>query len=177
MKKYNTYKLLFYILLILYILFAIYLFWLAKNNKKDESQNLQSTCKNTLEKSNNIIEKFNDVSKPVDFSAFPEAKLYYTRITESVKKGPNFAGHYSLIGLGCGTDCIGLSVVNLKTGKVIAFDPVRENYHLQNLGSYLVLEPVYKGQKREYYKIVDDKLELACSEISTEDMYPQFPEQ
>ena len=172
MNKFNIYKILFYILLIPYILFAIYIFWPTKQEDKgQEPETVQNTCEKELEVSNNDVEEFNGISKPVDFSDFPEAKRYYTKITESSKEGANFTGYYSLIGLGCGTDCIGVSIVNLKTGKVIAFDPARENYHLQNNGSYFVLEPVYAGQTREYYKIVDDKLELACTEKSTKDMY------
>ncbi len=172
MKKINIYKLLFYILLIPYILFAIYIFWPTKQeDKNQEPETIQSICQKELETSNDVVEEFNDTPKPVDFSDFPEAKRYYTRITETVKEGANFAGHYTLARWGVGTDSVGLSVVNLKTGKVIAFDPVRENYHLQNMGSYFILEPVYAGQTREYYKIVDDKLELACAEQSTKDMY------
>lgn len=172
MKKINIYKLLFYILLIPYIIFAIYVFWPTKQeDKSQEPETIQSTCEKELEASSDPVEEFNGILKPVDFSDYQDAKIYYTRITESSKEGANFSGHYSLTVLGCGTDCTGVSVVNLKTGKVIAFDPVRENYHLQNVGSYFILEPVYAGQTREFYKIVDDKLELACTEIATKDMY------
>lgn len=179
MKISNIYRLLFYVLLVLYILFSIYLFWPVKNKEEgqDTIQDVKSTCQQELEANNFNIDEYNGVPKPVDFSGFPEAKTYHTRITETVKKGVNFAGYYSLIGFGVGTDNVGFAIVNLKTGKVIAYNPVSPSYHLQNYGSYFVLEPVYLGQTREYYKIVDDKLELACSEVSTADMYPQFPEQ
>ncbi len=177
MKIKNIYKLLFYILLVPYILLAIYLFWPVKNKESQIiTQEAQSTCQKELEASSDVIDEYNGVSMPVDFSDFPEAKTYYTRITETVKKGVNFAGYYSLIPFGVGTDNVGFAIVNLKTGKVIVYNPISTNYHLQNYGSYFVLLPVYTGQTREYYKIVNDKLELVCSEVSTQDMYPNLPE-
>lgn len=178
MNKFNIYKLLFYILLIPYILFAIYLFWPVKDKEEsqDTIQDIQSTCQKELEASSDIIEEYNGVPKPVDFSDFPEAMRHYTRITETAKKGVNFAGRYSLAILGCGTDCASFAVTNVETGGVIAYRPANPSYLLLNKSNYLVLEPVYKGQTRGYYKIVDDRLELVCGEISTADMYPQFPE-
>lgn len=182
MNKFNIYKLLFYILLVPCIPFAIYLFWPVKDKEESNEaiQDIQSTCQKELEASSDVVEVYNGISKPVNFSNFPESKTYYTMITKSVEDGPNFAGHFTIARWGCGTDTLAYSVVDNKTGDIIAYSNCAPNYHLINYGldsRFLVLEPVYAGQTREYYKIVDDKLELACSEISTEDMYPQFPEQ
>lgn len=136
----------------------------------------EPNCETKLSSINETSEDFEGATKQIDFSDFPEAKTYYTRITETVKKRMNFAGYYSLISFGVGTDNVGFAIVNLKTGKVIAYNPVSVNYHLQNYGSYFVLQPVNEGQTREYYKIVNDELELVCSEVSTKDMYPNPPE-
>lgn len=175
MKINNIYKLLFYILLIPYVIFAIYIFWPTKQESKNqESVTTQSACQKELEATSSDIEEYNDVPKTVDFSEFPEAKTYRTRITETVKKGANFAGHFTIARWGCGTDTLAYSVVDNKTGNIIAYSDCVPNYHLINYGldsKFLVLEPVYAGQTREYYKIVDDKLELACSEVSVTDMY------
>jgi len=172
-NKFNIYKLLFYVLLVSYILFAIYLFWPTKQEDKSQEPKIvqKSTCQKELETSSDVAQELRGIPKSVDFSDYPEAKRYYTRITETVKEGVNLAGYYTLARWGVGTDSVGFAVINLKTGKVISFDPVRESYHLQNYGSYLILEPVYAGQTREFYKIVNDKLELACTEQSTKDMY------
>jgi hypothetical protein len=35
-----------------------------------------------------------------------------------VKKGPNFAGKYTIAQWGCGTSCIGIAVINEETGTV-----------------------------------------------------------
>jgi hypothetical protein len=46
------------------------------------------------------------------------AKLFRTRIIESARHGPNFAGKYTARYWGCGTSCIVLAVVNEQTGAV-----------------------------------------------------------
>lgn len=177
MKTNNIYKLLFYILLVPYILFAVYLFWPVKDEvNQDTTQDNQSTCQKELEATSSDTDEYNGVSKPVDFSDFPDAKTYFTMITKAVEGGVNFAGRYTLAMWGCGTDCRGFSVINVETGKVIAYNPVNSQYHVQNGGNYIVLEPVTAGQTREYYKIANDKLELACSEVSSKDMYGPIEE-
>lgn len=161
-------KLVLFITLFLLVSVSISIFF----KSKPEPQIQIKSCEAKMNELNDkVLEKNDDISIPVDFTDFPEAKTYFTRITETVKEGSNFADYYSLIGFGCGTDCVGLSIVNLANGKVIAYKPTNPNYHLQNMGSYFVLEPVYAGQTREYYKIVDDKLEIACTEESIKDMY------
>jgi len=44
-----------------------------------------------------------------------------TRITEAMLQGPNFAGHYTVIKVGCGTQCTIVFVADNKTGEVYDF--------------------------------------------------------
>jgi len=39
-------------------------------------------------------------------------------LKEAVELGPNFAGHYGINYWGCGTECIQIGIVDLKTGNV-----------------------------------------------------------
>lgn len=55
---------------------------------------------------------------PVDFSHNPRAAVYRTRIRAGAESGPNFAGHFTLVGIGCGSSCLSLAVVDAKSGKV-----------------------------------------------------------
>ena len=48
----------------------------------------------------------------------PLARSYRTRLREGAKEGPNFAGHYTVVYWGCGSDCRIFAVVDAKTGKV-----------------------------------------------------------
>jgi hypothetical protein len=39
-------------------------------------------------------------------------------LREGAKQGPNFAGHYTVVMWGCGSDCMEVAVVDAKTGHV-----------------------------------------------------------
>lgn len=50
------------------------------------------------------------------------AGKYRTMIKLGAKEGPNFAGHYTIVLWGCGSDCSGVAIVDAKTGQVF-IDP------------------------------------------------------
>jgi hypothetical protein len=59
-------------------------------------------------------------NKPkVDLKSHPMAGRFRTMLRDGAAKGPNFAGHYAVVGWGCGTSCLQFAVVDLKSGKVI----------------------------------------------------------
>jgi hypothetical protein len=67
-----------------------------------------------------------------DFRKDEGARTFRTRIRNGMGEGPNFAGHYFLIEIGCGTSCrIGI-LVDANSGKRIDF-PLggEENYQLE----------------------------------------------
>ena len=45
-------------------------------------------------------------------------RLFRTQIREAARKGPNFAGHYTIAEWGCGTSCVSLAVIDAETGVV-----------------------------------------------------------
>lgn len=45
-------------------------------------------------------------------------RLFRTAIREGAAKGPNFAGHYTIVEWGCGSSCVSIVVVDAKTGKI-----------------------------------------------------------
>ncbi len=45
-------------------------------------------------------------------------RLYRTRIRDGARKGPNFAGHFTVAVWGCGTGCYQFVIVDEKTGTV-----------------------------------------------------------
>jgi hypothetical protein len=47
----------------------------------------------------------------------PKHRTYRTAIARAVRKGPNFAGHYSIAEIGCGSGCMFIVVVDAVTGK------------------------------------------------------------
>ncbi|MDL2406171.1 hypothetical protein PY650_10920 [Rhizobium calliandrae] len=46
---------------------------------------------------------------------------FRTRIRDGMRQGPNFAGHYTLIQIGCGTGCSFAIVADNKTGRPVSF--------------------------------------------------------
>jgi len=46
------------------------------------------------------------------------ARLFRTAIRTGAKEGPNFAGHYTIVRWGCGSDCRQFAIVDARTGAV-----------------------------------------------------------
>jgi hypothetical protein len=55
---------------------------------------------------------------PVDFGRHPLARRYRTVLSGGARKGPNFAGHFTVIGWGCGSSCVQFAVVDARNGTV-----------------------------------------------------------
>ena len=54
----------------------------------------------------------------VFIGADPQAKHFRIRLTEGAKHGPNFAGIYTVVEWGCGTNCQQVAVVDARTGRL-----------------------------------------------------------
>jgi hypothetical protein len=76
-----------------------------------------------------------DVKQPLKFENFPGpaagtsriasprldspyARLYRTAIRQQTAKGPNFAGHFAVVGWGCGSSCSDWAIVDTHSGRV-----------------------------------------------------------
>ena len=66
-----------------------------------------------------------------------EDREYRTRIREGAKAGPNFAGHYTVIIVGCGTECASFVIVDAASGRV--FSRAQKEY---------TCEPTFKVNSR-----------------------------
>src|SRR5437867_8720028 len=53
-----------------------------------------------------------------DLSSHPMAGRYRTVLRDAAKKGPDFAGHYTLVRIGCGTSCVMVALVDAVNGRV-----------------------------------------------------------
>jgi hypothetical protein len=49
-------------------------------------------------------------------------------LQDGVAAGPNFAGHYALVGWGCGASCNDFAIVDVRSGKVIFDRQIRDIY-------------------------------------------------
>src|SRR5687768_8755805 len=64
----------------------------------------------------------------VDLASHKDARTFRTRLREGAAKGPNFAGHLTVIQIGCGTMCQLVVLVDARNGKV--HTPLKENASL-----------------------------------------------
>jgi hypothetical protein len=53
--------------------------------------------------------------------ATPHERRLRTDIREQARKGPNFAGHFTVAQWGCGSPCIGFVIIDARSGAI--FDP------------------------------------------------------
>lgn len=58
---------------------------------------------------------------------------FRTRIANEMSTGPNFAGHYALVEMGCGTGCRFVVIGDVATGRVGRFPYGGEEYNMLDL--------------------------------------------
>src|SRR5436190_805590 len=56
--------------------------------------------------------------KAIDFKKNPDARTYKTRLIHGLEGGVNFAGHYIIVGWGCGTGCTNAAVIDTFNGNI-----------------------------------------------------------
>ncbi len=160
----------------------------------------ESTCQAVVgkwEKDNPEIaaakEVYTGEAAEVDFddARFPRAREQRTAITNAVKDGADFAGHYAVAQWGCGTQCQEQAVIDMKTGKIIAFGlPSEAGVGTHEQYSVLVTNPAQNMPKpedlkratfdtltmlmnipREYYVLANNGDQLYLKKLCTENPY------
>lgn len=76
-----------------------------------------------------------------DFSTNPKAEQFKTRIIAACADGINFAGHYTLVTMGCGTACQFGMVVDRKTGAIYDGFTSELGYDFRDDSSLLIKNP------------------------------------
>lgn len=62
------------------------------------------------------------------------AREYRTRLNEGARAGANFAGHYAVVEIGCGTSCSFAYVIDVEDGRVFEFPYGGEENYGMRLG-------------------------------------------
>ncbi|KXU30656.1 hypothetical protein A0J57_20140 [Sphingobium sp. 22B] len=83
--------------------------------------------------------------------------MFRTRIVNEMRTGPNFAGHYAMVEIGCGTSCRFALVADVATGKVSRFPYGGEEYYMLWL-TYNVKSHYIEAQWQQGEKCVKDTL-------------------
>lgn len=88
----------------------------------------------------------------VDLFSYPGAKKFRTQIQEGAAKGPNYAGHYTIITISCGKMCQDNWVVDAQTGKIVGKFKSKIYARYQPDSTLLVVNPPDPEIKRGYEK-------------------------
>ena len=67
------------------------------------------------------------------FQSLPGSKEYKTRISDGIKQGASFAGHYTIVTFGCGTGCSASFLVDVKSGNIFDFPLGGEEYNMLSM--------------------------------------------
>lgn len=178
--------------ILLLIGFSVGGYGFYKGMKADERLKATSMCERVVALRQNVaspIQYYEGPFAKVDFSTAPEAAMFYTKITEAVSAGPNFAGHFAIATWGCGTSCQDHAIIDVKTGRVVAYGLPSElgiSYALNN--RILLTNPKsslprpneisaakeedltlsFARIPREYYELVEDDGTIYFSKICVE---------
>jgi hypothetical protein len=97
------------------------------------SQSVPDDCTFSLADVSEPVPQFATFPAPVDAQRAPapvvlssaEARRYRTMLREGAAKGPNFAGHYTIVEWGCGSACVDWAIVDARSGRVFFFKMLR----------------------------------------------------
>ena len=64
-----------------------------------------------------VTEEFRGRPARVNLDSHPQARMFRTMLRDTAKLNPNFSGHFAVKYWGCGTECIRIGIVDLKTGR------------------------------------------------------------
>jgi hypothetical protein len=108
-----------------------------------------------------VSEVFQGRPAPVDLRSNPDALRFKTELREGAAKGPNFAGHFTVVSWGCGTSCQSIMLVDASSGRVMRSPLVSElGQDFRKDSRLLVLNPPSE------VKVVLER--LGCSDQSVD---------
>ena len=117
-----------------------------------------------------IADIYTDEKKAPDFSTDRGSLTFKTVIEEGLRGGPNFAGHYSIVSIGCGTMCQTYKIVDLKTGKIFSPSFASSEGVSYRLGSNLIItNPEGVDSDPVFYIWDNDRLVFVAKQYKEKD--------
>ncbi len=105
-----------------------------------------------------VRRKFHGTPAKVNLRSRPKARMFRTMLRQGAKDGPNFAGYYTVVSWGCGSDCMQVAVVDCRNGRV-HFAPftvspgIRADYRLDS--RLLIANPPERSGYKEGEPMLD----------------------
>jgi hypothetical protein len=72
-----------------------------------------------------VAGSFNGHPAPIQLGRDPRIRRFLKRLREGAILGPNFSGHFTIVGWGCGASCLQFAIVDAESGRVEFPDPIR----------------------------------------------------
>jgi len=94
-----------------------------------------------------VEDKSSKTEVKLDLQSHPLANSFRTQIREGLASGPNFAGHYTVVEIGCGTACQNQVIVDLHTGRIVAWEATETGASYRLDSSLLILNSDVKACK------------------------------
>ncbi|KKS30848.1 MAG: hypothetical protein UV60_C0002G0033 [Parcubacteria group bacterium GW2011_GWA2_43_11] len=158
-----------------------------RSNELQAVQSKAITCTDVIERQEQRLASTTDSALSVytgtyatepDFAIFKEASEHKRTLSEALKRGPTFAGRFTVAEWGCGSNCQQHAVMDVESGLVVAYGPQTEYGVKYSLDSTLLitnpkdgLPPLpdsdYETENfalsiarvpREYYRLTTDAL-------------------
>jgi hypothetical protein len=89
-----------------------------------------------------VQEKFKGWPAPVNLQSHPKARLVRSQLIAEAKRGPNFADHYTVVLIGCGTACQMVGIVDAISGKVYFLPDGVEDVSYRRNSNLLIVDPL-----------------------------------
>lgn len=104
-----------------------------------------------------ISESFKGTPKALVLNSHSDGRKFRTVLSKGAKEGPNYAGHYTIVPIGCGTMCQIIWLINAKTGKIILnfVSTSGASYRLNS--KLLVINPVDELTKEDQISLENSK--------------------
>lgn len=159
----------------------------------------QSVCDEVLKQAELApVKLYKGKPAKVDFLTNPDAKMFYTTITQQATESANFAGHFNFVSWECGTNCAGFAIIDSITGRIVEYMPVKEdgNSYSYDVNSRILIlnskedyenfrgltmneitnSELYYPQSRTYYELIEEtdgrtRLDKLCTENALDGIY------
>ena len=102
----------------------------------------QQVSKPPIFRNYSATEKFSGTPAHVNLTSHPQARRFRTVLEQGSKKGPNFAGKYTVVTWGCGSSCQSVGIINAETGSVYMLkSPAEAGVKFQLNSRLLIVNP------------------------------------
>ena len=101
---------------------------------------------------------YKGVPAPVDLGSDPTARSYRTRLRQEARKGANFAGHYTVVSWGCGSNCESIAIVDALNGGVYDGIGDERGADFKINSNLMISDPAYPPGGTAYGDNPSDKL-------------------